>query len=477
MFRVTQQQMLRLSQQHAARQNVDLLHRQGQVSSGQRIQRPSDDPVGQTVVLRQQALVARLEAKSTNIAAIRARLTTVYQSVTEAHDLMVRAKSLTLQARQETDPQAIEVLAQEVDSLLSQLRTVANANVQGAAVFGGADLDGPSFAGAGTSEWAYQGGNLPGMARLDGETWVQVHPVGSDVFGPVSSLPPVFVGSTGAAVGAGVTTIRGTRNLTVEHSLTTFAMGAGLQPGSDTAADTILGPTGANVLTIDDLSGTGAAGTIALNGGPAVAFTSSDTNLVVTGPLGEIVHIDTTAITPGFSGTVDLTATGTLSIDGGASSTPLTFAADQMVVDSTDGSVLHIDSTDVRRIGTELVDGASSADAFQVLAELRDELRNVRQVSPSDRDAALARRLDDLDRIADHLRGVLGEQSTSLERLEGVESRTEQMLLDARGRLAETSETDLPEAILALQSEQLQLQFSLATATQLLNVSVLNFLR
>ncbi|MFV0445127.1 MAG: hypothetical protein ACK5Q5_16245 [Planctomycetaceae bacterium] len=477
MFRVTQQQMLWLSQQQAARQNIDVLRRQGQISSGQRIQRPSDDPAGQAAVLRQQALVSRLQAKGDNIGAIRARLTTTYQSVSDAHELIVRAKTLALDARQVSDPQSVEVLALEIDSLLTQMQTIANTYVQGTAVFGGADLMGAPFGPSNGSTWDYLGSVQPGLGRLDGEVPLLVQPVGVDVFQPDSTGQALFLGDTGAAAGSGANSIRGVLTLSVRHTLTTFAAGSGVQPGLDTASDTVLGPNGANVLTIDDVSGTGAAGTVALNGGPTVAFTSGDTNLVVTGPDGEVVHLDMAAITPGFSGTVGVTGEGTLSIDGGETVTPITFTANQLVVDSRDGRTLHVDASGTRRAGSETVDLVGTADAFQVLAHLRDDLRNQAGLSGAERDAAIGRRLDDLDRVAEHLRDVMGEQSISLERLDDVESRTSQLLLDARSRLAETAETDLPEALLALQSAQMQWQFSLATAAQLFNTTVLNFLK
>ena len=44
---------------------------------------------------------------------------------------------------------------------------------------------------------------------------------------------------------------------------------------------------------------------------------NSDTNLKVSAPNGDVVYVNTTAVVPGFSGNVDITADGMLSVDGG----------------------------------------------------------------------------------------------------------------------------------------------------------------
>ena len=108
------------------------------------------------------------------------------------------------------------------------------------------------------------------------------------------------------------------------------------------------------MLNINDTSGTGASGTVSLNGGPTVAFTNTDTDLSVTGPLGETVFINTTAITPGFNGNVDITAAGTLSTDAGTSETVINFSANQIVTNNQTGQVTNIDSSAIRRVGVAL---------------------------------------------------------------------------------------------------------------------------
>ena len=477
MFRVTHQTMLQFHQTEASRQNAAILRLQGQISSGVRIQRPSDDPTGEALLLRQRNLVQRLETKIAGIELIRTRVATAYQSVADARQLFVRAKTIALDGRQTTDPDAREVLAREVDGLLEQLQTLANSHVHGQPIFGGADLTGNPFLFSpdGTTA-SYQGSGQAAAGHIDGELSAVMHPSGAHVFQPSLRTTPHFSGSTGAASGTGTNSARGTRELQVLQLTTSFSAGSGVQSGASSADNTVLGPAGANWLTLRDTSGTGASGVVSLNGGPEITFTSADTDLAVIGPRGEVVHLNMTAINAGFDGTVNLTTTGTLSIDGGATSVPINYSANQAVIDSRDGSVLYVDTRDIHRAGISRVDLAGTADAFAVLSQLRDELRNSPGLSTTERDAALGRRLDDIDRVSNHLLSVASEQSITLERLDNVQSRTEQFLLDARSRLSQVEETDFPQAILELQSQQLRLQFSLATAARMFDVSVLNFL-
>src|SRR5690606_13494775 len=135
----------------------------------------------------------------------------------------------------------------------------------------------------------------------------------ADVFQPIARGKTLFLGGTGAAPGTGTDSALGRGTLIVSHTSTTYTAGSGVAAGTSSAdGDTIIGPAGAHILTIEDTSGTGAFGTVSLNGGPPVSFTNGDTNLKVIGPLDEVVYLDTTAITAGFSGDVEITADGTL---------------------------------------------------------------------------------------------------------------------------------------------------------------------
>lgn len=474
MERVTTNHILRFTQLQAQKHGAKMGLAQEQITSGIRIQRPSDDPRGTQILLDRRAALQRLNTRISSIQEARSRLGAANQTVRDVQQLIVQAKSLALSGRQASDSGEIRTIADEVDGLLKKLIQLANTEQEGEPLFAGASRA-QAFSVNGT-QVTYQGSDLAGSFLLAGTGAVKVNYSGQDVFFGASRGDTLVIGNTGVLAGAGTSSARGTRELIVTHTATTFSGASGIQAGTSTGADTILGPVGVHTLTINDTSGTGASGTISLNGGEAVAFTSSDADLVVTGPNGEVVHVNATAITAGFNGTIDVSATGALSIDGGATQTIIDFTANQGVIDSRDGSVVYLDTRSIDRTGTDHLEFVGTGDVFQVLAQLRDELRNIADLPVGERDQLLANRIDDLDRLGDHLLSVVGEQSITLQYLDGLEDRTSEQVLATRETLSQTESTDYVTAVLDMQNAEMMLQYALATAARLFNISVLNFM-
>jgi flagellin-like hook-associated protein FlgL len=261
----------------------------------------------------------------------------------------------------------------------------------------------------------------------------------------------------------------------VTHTLTTFAAGSGIAAGTSSAAgDTIIGPAGANVLTINDTSGTGASGTISLNGGPPIAFTNADTDLVVTGPNGEVIHVDTTAITAGFSGDIDVTADGEMSVNGGPP-VGISYSSTQAVTDPS-GRTTFVDSTDVRIAGTERLEYGGTTDIFQALTALRDDLRNTRGLSETEMQDALTRRMDDIDRHHENVLNIIGDQSQTLKTIEDLTVRLDDLTLEAKQRISDVSATDVAATAVELQEAQNLLQFSYAVTAQVFQTSLLDYI-
>lgn len=215
---------------------------------------------------------------------------------------------------------------------------------------------------------------------------------------------------------------------------------------------------------------------MSLNGGEIIDFTDADTDLMVTGPDGERVFVDMSSISSGFNGDVDITADGTLSTDSGATEIPIDFSANQVVTDSRTGEVTHVDSTSIRRAGTEHLEYAGTADVFETLIELRDELRNVRGLSEDEFHEAMSRRIADLDRVRDGLLQTVGEQSTTLDNLDGLQRRAENFQLETQEAISNLESADFSEIIVKLQEEQTLLQLNLASSVRLFDQNLLDFL-
>jgi flagellin-like hook-associated protein FlgL len=266
--------------------------------------------------------------------------------------------------------------------------------------------------------------------------------------------------------------------LQVRHTLTTFAAGSGVSAGTSSAAgDTILGPAGAHQLILNDTSGTGVSGTVSLDGGEALAWSSADTDLVVAGPTGERVHINTSAITPGFNGVVAITADGTLSVDGGASTLAIDFSANQVVTNSLDGAVTNVRSADIRRTGDEHIDYRGTYDAFQILLALRDDLRNTRGLGPFEQSQFITQRIEELDRIRGNVLEAVGEQGAALQNLDTLEAHARDLNVEVERLTGELEGADLSEVILQLQAQENQLRTTLATTARIFDTSLLDFIR
>lgn len=450
---------------------------QEQLSTGNRLNRPSDDPLAVRNALLQEDRISRLQAGIESTQHAQSRLNQAHVQLRSAHQLFVRAREIALSARQATDTSEQQIFAAEIQGLIDQLINAANASDENGYLFSGTQSDAKPFAIDDTTGLvAYAGNDAATQLYLAGDADRVALAPGDRIF--LSSLreDSIVVGNTGVSAGPGVDTATGVKSLEVSHTATTYSTGGITAGTSSPGGDTIIGATGTHTLTINDTSGTGASGTITLNGGAEYSFTSADTDLQILGPQGEVIYVDTTSITPGFNGTVDIQATGTLSIDGGATTTVIDFSGNQQITDSRDGSVVHLDTSGVEFAGTDAVEFPGTSDAFAALIELRNELQSAGDRSPSEHQDALGRRLAEIERVEGHLLDEIGAQSVSLENLDRLIARTEDLKLEQVAANAETSDADLAAATLELQELLNLQQFTMAAVSQLLQPNLLQFL-
>ncbi|MCA9263965.1 MAG: hypothetical protein KDA60_08970, partial [Planctomycetales bacterium] len=323
-LRVTSQnitaQAIKYSQSHGS----TISRLQQQIATGRRINRPSDDPSITRALLSDKLAVSRVDVQVGNIEAARNRLNVSVSQLLSANELLVRAKDIALESPQEFDR---ALLADQVDVMLNELVNIANTQVDGEYLFSGTAIETQPFQlvrSADGSHVQYRGAQDRSQIVVGFELAVDVLFAGDEVFASTSRRPTEFLGQTGAQAGKGTDTASGRGQLVVRHGATSYDAGSGVVPSASSPTnDTIVGAAGAHKLTVNDLSGNGTSGVVTLNDGIAVPFSSADTDLEVVGPKGERVFIDMSAITAGFNGTVAITSTGTLSVDGGATEFPI----------------------------------------------------------------------------------------------------------------------------------------------------------
>jgi flagellar hook-associated protein 3 FlgL len=483
-FRATSLSMSNHAAQYSAKFNASIAKYQMQITSGLKLHRPSEDPVGYRYVVSLTARLEELNSEAASVSDAQAKLNFGVSNLTDANNLITKAKILTQQGIQALDQAERNGLATEVENLMESLKVIALAKNAGTYLYGGTRTDAPPFSfnnpqvAGGTLDVKYNGSAQASRAHIGQAIEIDTYYSGKEVFGATDRQPTILIGKSGAKTGTGTDTLVGRATLQVKHTSTIYQPGSGISAGTDSAAkDTIIGPPGKYQLQIIDTSGDGSSGTISLNGEPPITFTDADTNLQVTGPNGQKIYVNTTAITAGFNGTVDLAANGTLSIDGGLTTLPIDFSANQTVVDSTSGKLVHINSANIETVGEDYLEFPGSSNAFQVLYELVQDLRGSRQLSSSELAQSLDRRLGELGATSDQLLNIVGQQSASLATLQQLDSRISDFQLQTAEQLNGIQATDIPTAILRMKNDQTLLEYTYAVTAEVMSVQLINFLR
>lgn len=162
---------------------------QSQLSTGKRINRPSDDPTGTTTALRARAAVAQQAQFQRNAQDGVAWVTTVDSAVRGASSQVQRAYTLAVQAANtgSNGATAEAAIADEIDQIKQGLLSLSNTTYLGRPVFGGTTTGGAAFSADASGTVTYVGnGDQAGGAvnrRVGVSTVVRVDSDGTAVFG------------------------------------------------------------------------------------------------------------------------------------------------------------------------------------------------------------------------------------------------------------------------------------------------------
>ncbi|NJC21204.1 flagellar hook-associated protein 3 FlgL [Arthrobacter pigmenti] len=177
--RITNQTMAQTAQRNLQANLARLAELQDQASSRKAINRPSDDPAAAADSLRVRADLRATEQYARNIDDGDAWLTTLDATLGSTNDVLGRAHDLTLRAiNGSISPAAREALAVEIESLRTELFSLANTQYQGRTVFAGNSDAGTAF----NEDLTYNASG-PVERRIDAGTTVRVDADGATVFG------------------------------------------------------------------------------------------------------------------------------------------------------------------------------------------------------------------------------------------------------------------------------------------------------
>jgi flagellar hook-associated protein 3 FlgL len=131
-------QLQRLSQQQARLQN--------QISTGQRVTQPGDDPAAVGRLVKAQAEQRTLAQYRSNADAALQYSRTSFSGLEDLKKLSDRAGELAVLGAGANGPQAMQAYAAELNQLVEQAATLGNTRFRNDYVFGGTAVDQPPFA-------------------------------------------------------------------------------------------------------------------------------------------------------------------------------------------------------------------------------------------------------------------------------------------------------------------------------------------
>lgn len=119
---------------------------QEQLTTGRRVNRPSDDPIDARRAVNTQTRIGENEQFSRNISDVGPQLTETATTLLRVLDIIQRTRDLTLQGANGTIGQAqLDQIALEIDQLLEALVVSGNHQTNGRFIFGGTRTLSPAF--------------------------------------------------------------------------------------------------------------------------------------------------------------------------------------------------------------------------------------------------------------------------------------------------------------------------------------------
>lgn len=468
-IRPTQGRIFALVQDGISSNTAKLIRAQEQASSGKRIVRASDDPVGTSVALSLRRQLGAIESFVSSTSSARPEVEQASARLQEGSGVIAEIRSLMIQgmngALNERDRSAI---ASQIELLEGQLLDIANTRSGDSYLFAGTATDVQPFQEVtvnGVTEVRYMGNEERQRVLTSRGAEVVLNVTGEEVFGNYAYTDTSYGRVTGIASGTTADSGSGYEELIVRQDGTSGTMGQGLALAG--GADTLVGD---QTLTVS------AAGTIQLGSGDPIAIPASlPSSLAVMDENGARVTVDMSGWTGAdFSTTV--TGAASLSLDG-VTFTPATLTeTDLRLQNATTGSVLHVNTTGLTRSGSELVTFEGTPNIFD---SIRGVVADLRMPDGTDRIDLIERmqaRLGELDRSQDDLLIGLGKLGAASQRIEVSATRLEDLRVTVEGLVSNVEDADFAEVALDLQRAEQTLQLAQATGARLMQQTLLNFL-
>ncbi|HEX3032837.1 MAG TPA: flagellar hook-associated protein FlgL [Bacillota bacterium] len=187
-MRITNSMMINTFNRNLGRNLREMNKINEQLSSGLRINRPSDDPTGITYALRLHTNITENQQYQKNVSDARSWMETTDTALNEAGLGLQRARELAVQGANGTnDLEAMKALAKEIGQIRQHIEGVSNTEIGGRYIFSGTMTNVPAFA-AGT----YQGNSQDLKYEIGPGITLPINVPGDQVFADIPGADSVF---------------------------------------------------------------------------------------------------------------------------------------------------------------------------------------------------------------------------------------------------------------------------------------------
>ncbi len=514
---------------------VAMSKKQTELSTGKRIHRPSDDPVGITQVLKYKTDIREAQQYGKNITDAQGWLEMSESALTNLKDVLQRVRELTVQAANGTNtPEDTQKISTEIAALTKEVLVAGNATSAGRYLFSGLQTDQKLFNDDGsynidlTSDRA-QNKYVVGYEVSVGEVMtVGSHPI--DIFGLIdgnSFFKNIITESTAMTSAATKTTL--TANINVDHNYSTEVLGFDIGGTTYTVDTSTLDNTPLNPVTkqklVDAIKGA-TDGTNVLSSVADVYFDINDQLVIQSKSFGSGTTIALSGTTT--TGAPDLTSvTVTNGLDGSTATllgtNPL-IDADILAESGTYSIVVQLDdqrktidvdfsglsnSADLQTFlqgaidtafppagtisanlsGTNTLDfsvsGINDGNTHTLSvdyiegkqSEMVLDLQNLMTALNTKDDTVIQISLSKLDLHLDRVLVAMGEIGGRTNRIDFIKNRVEENEISFTSLLSKVQDVDMAEAIMYFKNLENVYRASLSVGSKVIQPSLVDFIR
>lgn len=188
MIRISSQQIFSGGINRLQELNSSLNQTQEQISTGKRVNKPSDDPVAAARILKLDQELSRIETYQRNAGLAENRLQQEESALASSVDVIQRIRELTVQAGNGSlSPNDRKSISSEMKERIGQLANIANSrDASGEYIFSGFQGSTAAFGKDASGSWVYQGDEGQRVLEIDDGVTVPISDHGKGIY---SSIP------------------------------------------------------------------------------------------------------------------------------------------------------------------------------------------------------------------------------------------------------------------------------------------------